>query len=146
MGNSNAAKTAQLGVSFSTATHQLRKSVMFDMMQRLGEDECFKCGNKIENVAELSMEHKVPWLFNDTSLFWDLDNLAWSHLRCNKTDRPHSPYGQTWSLKTVPGGESWCRKGHSAPLSEFSSNVTRYRKVEHTCKMHRSEYRSTIRL
>lgn len=81
--NSNAKKSEQLGMSSGAAVHQLRKRVLFRLLQRYGEDVCFQCGEKIENVDDLSMEHKIPWLDNSVELFWDLDNIAFSHLICN---------------------------------------------------------------
>jgi hypothetical protein len=49
---------------------------MFDLLQRHGENICFRCGDKIESAAELSIEHKQPWLDVSAELFWDLSNIA----------------------------------------------------------------------
>lgn len=72
-------------MNHSTAAHKLRKSVMFDMVVRLGRDCCFRCGDKIETASELSIEHKTPWESADDprETFFDLDNIAFSHLKCN---------------------------------------------------------------
>lgn len=88
MNNSNDKKSEQLGMSHGTANHRLRKAIMFDMMVKLGVDNCFRCGLKIENVDVLSIEHKIPWLDseNPVELFYSLDNIAFSHLRCNSGD------------------------------------------------------------
>ena len=67
--HSSPIKTAHLGMPFGTAMHTLRKMIIFHMAQRLEEDFCFKCGVKIATVEELSVEHKVPWLHGDPSLF-----------------------------------------------------------------------------
>ena len=45
------------------------------------EDICFKCKSKIKIVEELSIEHKLPWEGISIELFWDLDNIAFSHLK-----------------------------------------------------------------
>ena len=87
MGNSNRIKTTHLGMPHGTAQNKLRKLIIFHLIQRLHEDVCFKCGNRIEIVEELSIEYKVPWLYADTELFWDLDNIAFSHRKCNRPDR-----------------------------------------------------------
>lgn len=80
---SNKRKNEFLGMPYGTAAHQLRKQIMFHLLQRLGEDLCFQCGQKIEELDELSMEHKKPWLGVSIELFWDIGNIAFSHLACN---------------------------------------------------------------
>lgn len=79
----SAKKVAQLGMPVGTAANRLRKMVLFRLLQRLGETECFRCGDDIETVNDLSIEHKVAWLDVDSALFWDLDNISFAHLSCN---------------------------------------------------------------
>jgi uncharacterized protein YdaU (DUF1376 family) len=43
----------------------------------------------IETADELSIEHKLPWEGVSVKLFWSLDNIAFSHLRCNRNHRYH---------------------------------------------------------
>lgn len=43
---------------FGTASARLKKKIMFMLIKKLGEDICYRCGNKIEDVDELSIEHK----------------------------------------------------------------------------------------
>jgi hypothetical protein len=116
---SNQVKAEQLGMPHGTATGRLKKAMMFLLLQRLGEDICFKCGKRIQTAAELSMEHKKPWLYSDDPVghFFDLDNVAFSHLRCNRPDRPSGP-----NRKQVPDGMRWC-SGCQQPrdLSKFGS-------------------------
>lgn len=85
MNNSNRKKNEQLGMSYGSACHRLRKSVLFVLLQRAGMDYCHRCGNVIESVRDLSLEHIEPWLDSDnpSEMFFDLDNIAFSHLRCN---------------------------------------------------------------
>jgi hypothetical protein len=85
-------KAQQLGMSFSTARSQLVKILMFEMLKRLDENICFKCRKIIDNIEELSIEHKQPWVDIDPQLFWDLDNIAFSHNKCNRPDRPYKVY------------------------------------------------------
>ena len=70
-------------MSVGTATHRLKKSLMLRLAQRCGMDWCCRCGERIDTEHELSVEHVKPWLDVDPSLFWDLDNIAFSHLSCN---------------------------------------------------------------
>ena len=81
----NAKRKVQLDMPFGIARARLIRNIMFQFAQRLGLDICFKCGKKIETKEELSIEHKIPWLNSDTpkELFFDLDNIAFSHILCN---------------------------------------------------------------
>src|SRR4030042_960466 len=88
MENNGSKKSKQLGMPFGTASARLKKSLMFRMAQKLGEDVCFKCGKRILNLDEFTIEHKAPWLDRGPQLFWDLDNIAFSHAKCNRADRP----------------------------------------------------------
>lgn len=85
MGNSNAAKAAALGMSYGMANARLRKAIMFAMAVRLGEDRCYRCGGRIDSIDDLSIEHKVPWqkAADPVGVFFDLTNVAFSHLSCN---------------------------------------------------------------
>lgn len=82
----DARKAAQLGMPWGTATTKLRKMLLFRATQKLNEDICFKCGKKIETIGEFTIEHKKSWLHVDVRLFWDLENIAFSHSKCNLRD------------------------------------------------------------
>lgn len=82
-GNSNIRKSEFLGIPHGTAQSKLRKMILFQLLKRLNENFCFQCGAEIERVEDLSIEHKKPWLNESIDLFWDLDNIAFSHLSCN---------------------------------------------------------------
>ena len=87
--------------SLGAASNRLRKSIMFHMAQKLQWDICYRCGLKIERVEEFSIEHKLPWEGNDPALFWDMENIAFSHLGCNigaatKKNKIIAPDGQQW--------------------------------------------------
>ena len=56
---------------------------MFMLIQRLKLDECFQCKFLIVDVDDFSVEHKKPWFNEDTRLFWDMGNIAFSHKSCN---------------------------------------------------------------
>jgi hypothetical protein len=76
-------KKDQLGIHPATAQHRLKKIVVFDLVKRLGENICYRCKKEIISEDDLSLEHKIAWLDNSPDLFWDLENIAWSHLSCN---------------------------------------------------------------
>jgi len=82
----NKRKSQELKMSFGKANAILRKSILFNLVQKCNLDICYRCNKKIENIRDLSIEHKIPWLDskNPVELFFDLDNVAFSHLKCNK--------------------------------------------------------------
>lgn len=75
----------QLGIGPGSARNKLIKNLLFDFSKQLGKNICFQCGKEIENEREFSIEHKIPWLNNDDAydLYFDLENIAFSHLACN---------------------------------------------------------------
>jgi len=62
---SNAKKAKVLGMPLGTASNRLRKIILFDLVQQLELDSCFRCGEKIDGVENLSIEHKVSWQMSD---------------------------------------------------------------------------------
>lgn len=78
-------KMIQLGIPVGTAQHRLRKSILYACIVKLAENVCYRCNTLIENEDELSIEHKIAWLDSEDpiKLFYDLDNIAFSHLSCN---------------------------------------------------------------
>ena len=81
---SNADKAAVLGMPAGTAGHRLRKNILYKYVRAAGDHFCYKCGFEITSVEDFSIEHKKPWQStNHPELFWDLDNIAFSHLQCN---------------------------------------------------------------
>ncbi len=85
MEQGNIKKASQLGMPQGTASNRLRKAIIFDLLCKQNLNYCFQCSQIIDNVSELSIEHKVPYLDseNPVQLFFDLDNIAFSHLNCN---------------------------------------------------------------
>lgn len=68
-----------------TASNRLRKLIIFSLIKEGGKNICFQCGEIIENERDLSIEHKIPYLdsSNPVQLFFDIENIAFSHLSCN---------------------------------------------------------------
>lgn len=88
MGNKE--RAIALGMPFGTASGRLRKKVLFKLLVDNGLNSCYRCGKEIETTEELSMEHKDSW-YPDPEKFWDLDNIAFSHLRCNIVNDCNKP-------------------------------------------------------
>jgi len=116
----NMKKAEQLGMAIGTASNRLRKKILFSLIQETNKDTCFQCGEKIETVDDLSIEHKVPWLDSESpvELFFDLDNISFSHLVCNLRagkkgySRKHFsiPHGTITGYKNYNCRCSECRK------------------------------------
>lgn len=70
---------------YGTARNRLVKQLLFDFMVATKNDECYQCGEDILSPDDMSIEHIVPWLDskNPTELFFDKNNIAYSHLSCN---------------------------------------------------------------
>ena len=136
---SNEDKSALLGLNFSTANQRLRKLIMWSLVQEVDKDVCHRCGQKIENIDDLSIEHKEPWQSADDpkERFFDLSNIAFSHLRCN--------YGERNRAKT------YCPQGHEY-TEENTLHMTRGERVCRECSRasslgfyHRTDYNSVRR-
>lgn len=94
----------QLGMPYQTACGNLRKSLIFHMAQKLGEDNCFRCRLKIETEDEMTLDHKIEWENVDPKLFFDVTNVAFSHAKCN---RPRIN-GAIKLRKIGPHDTAWC--------------------------------------
>lgn len=81
----NTKKNQQLGMSLGKANNILKKKLLFVLSQELHKNICYRCNNKIESVEDFSIEHIVAWLDSDDPLasFLDINNITFSHLRCN---------------------------------------------------------------
>jgi hypothetical protein len=93
MDNSSKKKSALLGMPYGTASNRLRKMLIFRMAQKLGEDVCYRCENKIKTIEDLSIEHKHSWELSENPVkgFFDLDDVTFSHLNCNVGAAYHKP-------------------------------------------------------
>jgi len=132
MSNRTEKKSAFLGMNFGTAHRRLLKQLLFRSLQQSNTDSCFKCEQKIESVDDLSIEHIKPWEGISVELFWDLNNITFSHVKCNRNHRNPGP------LKLRPEGMNWCVPGqHFAPVEEFYKNAGDQMGLQHWCKQHR---------
>ena len=68
-----------------TASNRLKKTLLFEFAKRLDMHWCFQCGAEIEDCDKFTVEHKTPWLHSEDpkGLFFDIDNIAFSHKSCN---------------------------------------------------------------
>jgi hypothetical protein len=106
------------------------------LLCRLEENICFKCAKEIVTVDELSIEHKEPWEGRSAELFWDLNNIAFSHLRCNTIHRVKIGEYNTAKRKIGPEGTAWCigcQKFES--IENFYKSPTRWNGLQGYCKL-----------
>jgi hypothetical protein len=100
MPDTNHRRSEILGMPFGTACNRLRRMVMFDILRRHEENICFRCGRVIDKFEDLTLEHKVAWQGGGPTLFWDLNNIAFSHRHCNV------PTGVV--RREIINGTLWC--------------------------------------
>jgi len=89
-----AAQREQLGMNPSTASGRLIKDLLFRFVTEAGY-KCFRCGEDLTRDS-FSIDHEIPWLHSEApvELFFDLDNVKFSHFTCNSgaARRPHKKY------------------------------------------------------
>ena len=90
-------KAQQLGMNPSTASHRLVKDLLFHFVV-VSDLKCHRCGEEMSR-DDFSIDHIKPWMHseNPVELYFDLTNIAFSHLVCNTTaSRPlHQKYYTT---------------------------------------------------
>lgn len=82
-------RSDQLGMAISTARSQLLNRLLFRELTANGECKCHRCGQAIKSADDLSIDHKEPWMnkSNAVELFFDLENISYSHRSCNSSAR-----------------------------------------------------------
>ncbi len=104
-------KRQALGMPIGTASNRLRKNILFALICHLKRNTCYRCGEKIYKVAEFSIEHRQPWLSADDPkvAFFDLGNIAFSHLRCNSSaaSKPHKVHVDTKAKQRYEDRKKW---------------------------------------
>jgi hypothetical protein len=83
--NSNKRKAETLGMAHGTANSLLRRNIIYHLLET---PVCYRCKEIIERPEDFSIDHIEPWegRENGKELYWDLENIAFSHKWCN---RPH---------------------------------------------------------
>ena len=69
-----------------TAAHRLRTDILWGFV-KAANHLCYRCGKPMTRET-FSIDHIVPWLDSDSphTLFFDSNNIAYSHLACNVQD------------------------------------------------------------
>lgn len=89
MGTNKEVIKKQLGIAYSSARSSLLKSIIFDLAKTCSKNKCYRCGEDITDLADFTIDHMVEWLHkpNAKELFFDLDNISFSHSSCNTKAR-----------------------------------------------------------
>jgi hypothetical protein len=129
MGNVKKAET--LGMPHGTATNRLRKQLLFKYVCLAGDNICYKCKNIIELIDDLSIEHIKPWEGRSAELFWDLSNIAFSHISCN---RPHVNGAVRRRISLDGDVFRCCSCKQTKERSNFGISSSRWNNVQSECK------------
>lgn len=83
MSDKNAVRSLKLGMNFMTARGALQRDLLFKFAVDAGHT-CFRCGEQLER-ENFSIDHKSNWseAEDPKKAYFDLDNIAFSHHRCN---------------------------------------------------------------
>ena len=113
-----------LGMDKGTASHRLKKIIMFELAKKAGMDRCHRCKLLINNVEEFSVEHIESWLWKDVKLFWDINNIAFSHLSCNSAST---------TVKKGCGSYSKYKRGCRCPVcrEEYLKHTNVHQKIRY---------------
>lgn len=130
--NERANRRAELlGMPYGTASGRLRKNILFYLLSKYRDNICYVCKNEIKIASDLSIEHIQPWEGRSAELFWDLENIAFSHSRCNK---PHN-YNIEGKRKYQDDYSAWCCYCKVfLSKSLFDKCSTRWNGVSSCCK------------
>lgn len=84
---SNDRKAQLLGMNFVTARNRLDRDLLFAFAKKLGH-KCHRCGKDLTRDT-FSVDHIENWSMSDDPVkaFFDIDNVAFSHMWCNTKER-----------------------------------------------------------
>ena len=74
-------RAALLGMPYGTAEKRLRKAMIYELARQCGKTLCRWCETEIPSPDDLAVVHLQDWS-DDADKFWDLNNVAFSHVSC----------------------------------------------------------------
>ncbi|MEE9215520.1 MAG: HNH endonuclease [Thermodesulfobacteriota bacterium] len=86
MNNSALNKSKLLGMPHGTASHRLKKMILFNLAMKLNFLTCYRCTRLISNIDDFSIDHVKAWQQskNPKLSFFDINNIRFSHSKCNR--------------------------------------------------------------
>lgn len=130
-------KSKVLGISYSTASYRLVKDLLWKYIQVSDDNLCYRC--KLPMTREdFSIDHMQDWLNSDNpvELFFDLENIKFSHLECNSaasSSRVKSPCGTDRKYRNGCRCDS-CKAAHSVSSKRYYSKESRQARYRRTGK------------
>ena len=75
---------AQLGMEMKSASTKLMRDLLWQYIENSGETLCHACGEPLCRET-FTVEHIEKWLDSEdpAGLYFDLNNISFSHQRCN---------------------------------------------------------------
>lgn len=130
MTKSNKIKCQQLGMTYGRARAILSKSIIFALAQNSKMDICIRCNRRIKDVNDFTVDHKQDWLYavNPLQTFFDLDNVGFSHGKCNLLAGNNKPKRQHNS-KT--GYKGVTKKPYKSIRNPFLAVICKDKKRHH---------------
>jgi hypothetical protein len=109
-------KQHQLGMNPSTASGRLVKDLLWNFVETTGQSACCKCGEPMSRET-FSIEHVTPWLDSEdpVGLYFDLENISYSHRACNIKDARRGKYDSEDEAKEahLESSRQWKRKNRT---------------------------------
>jgi hypothetical protein len=125
-------KKEQLGMNPSTASGRLVKDILWSFIVKNCQDNCCKCGNQMTRET-FSIEHVKPWLDSDNpvDLYFDLDNISFSHLTCNIADarRPEAKSKE----EAQAHKNEWARNRWQSLPKEERQRIRKLKRLKYGC-------------
>lgn len=125
-------KKEQLGMNPSTASGRLVKDILWSLIVKDCQDTCCKCGNKMTRET-YSIEHVKPWLDSGdpVGLYFDLDNISFSHLSCNIADaRRPEPKSKE---EAQAHKNEWARNRWQSLPKEERQRIRKLKRLKYGC-------------
>ncbi len=85
-------KSSVLGMNFTTARGRLHRDILFKLVVEAGY-VCYRCRRSLDRES-FTVDHKAHWMQSSTpkKSFFDLQNIAFSHHKCNSGNTCRSKY------------------------------------------------------
>lgn len=138
------------------------RKIIFSFLVQTDANFCSVCGKPM-NETDYSIEHIIPWRYDDDawSLYFDLQNIAFAHQRCNSSggrknteraidSRPDELYTENKGLEAngMRRCSGYCK--NIKKLEEFPKNkykrCGRSTECKECRKLYMREYRKNKRL
>ena len=102
------------GISASTLRMRSLRRLMFYLVTATDMNKCSRgdCSNKskIITMDNFSVEHARPWRGNPPGLYYDTDNIVFSHRACNRSDQDPLARLYCYSCQSMVSSEDFNEK------------------------------------